>query len=350
MTNPNNAVGTNAAFGGRTSVNAFNDVASVLSRGIITGWVCSAGGGMSVNIGGTADTRDVAIALDNSGNKTTINNISDASINLTIDAAPAANSRYDVVVAYVDNPAIGNSTDVDNPGACGIIVVKGTASSSPVVPNESAIRTAITSDGASGSTAYYVVLAQITVGAGTTVIASGNITQSAYNSTIASTNILDGSITSSKIGASAVTSGKIANNSVTTAKLANASVTFSKIDWTTVLEVVGTTTGDNQNYAIKYADGRLVCVIRKTATVSITNPWSSLYGLDVAGSNIGNWAVRFIAPPVTEQSVTTSNVSVITASYQQPTLTTAPGLTLCRPQAINNASVVYNVVAYGFWK
>lgn len=349
MTNPNNAVGTNAAFGGRTSVNAFNDVASVLSRGIITGWVCSAGGGMSVNIGGTADTRDVAIALDNSGNKTTINNISDAPINLTIDAAPAANSRYDVVVAYVDNPAIGNSTDVDNPGACGIIVVKGTASSSPVVPNESAIRTAITSDGASGSTAYYVVLAQITVGAGTTVIASGNITQSAYNSTIASTNILDGSITSSKIGSSAVTSGKIANNSVTTAKLANASVTFSKIDWTTVLEVVGTTTGNNQNYAIKYADGRLVCVIRKTATVSITNPWSSLYGLDVAGSNIGNWAVRFIAPPVTEQSVT-SNVSIITVSYQQSTLTTAPGLTLCRPQAINNASVVYNVVAYGFWK
>lgn len=256
MTNPNNAVGTNAAIGGRTSVNAFNDVASVLSRGIITGWVCSAGGGMSVNIGGTADTRDVAIALDNSGNKTTINNISDAPINLTIDAAPATNSRYDVVVAYVDNPAIGNSTDVDNPGACGIIVVKGTASSSPVVPNESAIRTAITSDGASGSTAYYVVLAQITVGAGTTVIASGNITQSAYNSTIASTNILDGSITSSKIGSSAVTSSKISNNSVTTDKLANASVTSSKIDWTTLY--FGNYSTTERSTGFTWVDGKTI--------------------------------------------------------------------------------------------
>lgn len=233
MTNPNNAVGTNAAFGGRTSVNAFNDVASVLSRGIITGWVCSAGGGMSVNIGGTANTRDVAIALDNSGNKTTINNISDAPINLTIDTAPATNSRYDLVVAYVDNPAMGTSTDVDNPGACGIIVVKGTASSTPVVPNDSAIRTAITSDGASGSTAYYVVLAQITVGTGVTVISSGNISQSAYNSTITSANILDGAITTAKIASSAVTSGKIANNAVTTAKINNGAVTSNKIDFTT---------------------------------------------------------------------------------------------------------------------
>ena len=45
----------------------------------------------------------------------------------------------------------------------------------PVAPNESAIRTAITADGASGTTAYYVVLATITVATGTTDISATDI-------------------------------------------------------------------------------------------------------------------------------------------------------------------------------
>ena len=36
MANPNNAIGTNAAFGGRTSPNAFNDVLGAFkNRGFI---------------------------------------------------------------------------------------------------------------------------------------------------------------------------------------------------------------------------------------------------------------------------------------------------------------------------
>jgi hypothetical protein len=132
---------------------------------------------MKVNIGGVAGTRDVAIAEDNNGNKTTINNISELPIELTISAAPGANTRIDAIVAYVDNPAEGTTTDVDNPGACGIIVVAGTASSTPSVPNDSAIRTAITADGASGTTAYYVVIASVTIENGTTDITSNIISQ-----------------------------------------------------------------------------------------------------------------------------------------------------------------------------
>ena len=52
MTNPNNAVGTNAAYGGRTSVNAFNDDLTIYSRGILSGWACSPKSGMTVQIGG----------------------------------------------------------------------------------------------------------------------------------------------------------------------------------------------------------------------------------------------------------------------------------------------------------
>lgn len=184
MTNPNDAVGTNGAFGGRTSVNAFNDVLAVLSSGILSGWACSPNSGMSVVVGGDGSNRDVAIAEDNAGNKTTINNISASPIAVTIASAPASNTRIDLVVAYVDNPPQGTSTVTDNPSACGLIAVAGTPSATPLAPNDSAIRTAITSDGASGSTAYYAVLAEITVATGTTDITSNMIVQNRLSTLI----------------------------------------------------------------------------------------------------------------------------------------------------------------------
>lgn len=174
-TNPNNAVGTNAAYDGRTSVKAFNDGIGAYSRGILSGWACSPNTGMTVSLGGDGTTRDIAIAEDVSGNKISVNNISEAPISVTMSAAPSTNSRIDVIVAYVDNPPQGSATSIDNPGACGLIAVDGTAAADPVAPNDSAIRTAITADGASGSTAYYVVLATITIASGTTDLTSDNI-------------------------------------------------------------------------------------------------------------------------------------------------------------------------------
>ncbi len=176
MTNPDNAIGTNAAYGGRTSVNAFNDGIGAYSRGVLSGWECVPNSGMTVSLGGSGTTRDVAIAEDNAGNKTTINNISGSPVDVTMAAAPASNSRIDVIVAYVDNPPQGTSTIADNYEACGIIAVQGTAASTPVAPNDSAIRTAITADGASGTTAYYTILASVTIANGTTDIVDGDIT------------------------------------------------------------------------------------------------------------------------------------------------------------------------------
>ena len=174
-TNPNNAFGTNGAFGGRTSVNALNDGLSAYSSGVLSGWACSPSSGLTVVLGGDGNTRDVAIAEDNAGNKTTINNISGSPVAVTLSNAPNNNSRIDAIVAYVNNPPTGSSTATDNYGACGLIAVQGTVASSPSAPTESAIRTAITADGASGTTAYYVVLATITVASGTTTITSANI-------------------------------------------------------------------------------------------------------------------------------------------------------------------------------
>lgn len=176
MTNPNNAVGTNAAYGGRTSTNAFNDCLASYTRGVMSGWACLPSSGLTVSLGGDGTTRDVAVAEDNAGNKTSINNISGSPISVTMSAAPGANSRIDAIVAYVDNPPQGTSTIADNYEACGIIPVTGTAAADPTAPSDGAIRSAITADGASGTTAYYVVLAYIVLTSGTTDITSDNIT------------------------------------------------------------------------------------------------------------------------------------------------------------------------------
>lgn len=182
MTNPSNAVGTNAAYNGRTSVNAVNDVlASYSGRGIMSGWAVAPSSGLTVQLGGTDGIRDAAIAEDDNGNRTTINNISGLPIEVTLNEAPEEGSRIDLLVAYVNNPAQVETTNrsVDNPQTCGLITVSGSATATPTAPTESDIRSAITADGASGSTAYFVVLGSVTVGAGVTDITADAVTQGA---------------------------------------------------------------------------------------------------------------------------------------------------------------------------
>lgn len=176
MTNPNNSVGTNAGYNGRTTPNAFNDILGIFDiPGIVSGWECSPKSGMTVQIGGGA-SRDVAIAEDNAGNRVTINNRSGAPIDVTLPGAPATGNRYDVIVAYVNNPIYGaGASDVDFPSQVGFIVVSGTVAANPNYPTEAQINAAITADGGDGPNAYKVQLCSIFVGQGVTTIGSGSI-------------------------------------------------------------------------------------------------------------------------------------------------------------------------------
>lgn len=188
MTNPNNAIGTNGAFSGRTSPNALNDILGAFSKGIVSGWACSPKTGMTVQLGGSASTRDVALAEDNAGNKLTIDNRSGAPVEVTLGGAPSTNNRIDAIVAYVDNPSTGDDTTTDNPSTCGIIAVSGTVAANPTAPSDAQIRAAITTDGATGGVAYYVVLATILVGTNVTTIGSGVITSGAIAQVAAAQN------------------------------------------------------------------------------------------------------------------------------------------------------------------
>ena len=207
MTNPNNAVGTNAAYSGRTSPDALNDDLSIYTGTIMSGWACSPKTGMTVQLGGLAGTRDVAIAEDNAGNRLTINNRSAAPVEITLSGAPATNNRIDAIVAYVDNPSTGDGSTTDNPTTCGIIAVSGTVAANPSDPTDAQIRSAITTDGATGGSAYYAILAKITVGTGVTTIGSGVITQGAPVQ--ADLGVVDNSVTTSKIADGAVTADKL---------------------------------------------------------------------------------------------------------------------------------------------
>ena len=247
MTNPNNAVGTNAAYSGRTSPNAFNDVISGFTKGILSGWACSPKTGMTVQLGGVTGTRDVALVEDNNGNKLTINNRSGAPVEVTLTGAPVANNRIDCIVAYVDNPATGDGSTTDNPSTCGIIAVSGTVAANPDAPDDAAIRAAITTDGATGGVAYYVVLATILVGTNVTTIGSGVITQGNASQSLAA----------------------IADGSVTTPKLANGSVTTDKLDWPAfVPSTVSTCTiGKSSHIGTVSAASRVKCAVNADKTL-----------------------------------------------------------------------------------
>lgn len=170
MANIDNKLGTNGAYGGRTSVEAFNDVLSAFNgAGVLSGWKAEPAGGLSVILGGDGENRDVAIALDNQGNKTTVNNISKQPITITLPSAPASGTRKDNIVAYIDKPAQADDTTLDNPSAVNIFITSA--------DTDNAIRSAITQDGGVGANAFYVVLASVNLSAGTTDITADMIEQ-----------------------------------------------------------------------------------------------------------------------------------------------------------------------------
>lgn len=204
MTNPNNALGTNAALGGRTSVDAFNDAISSLTRGVVSGFAVTPSSAMTLNVGGTAGVRDVAVAVSPNGNRVSVDNRTTSPIKVTMAAASASSARIDAIVAYVNSPSQVTATTPDNPTACGIIPVSGTTSAQPT---DSAIRTAISTDGGTGSTAYYAIIAIVKLAANTTTITSNMITMQ---------------------------KSRIADSLVTNNSIADKTIKSDKVDWTTL--------------------------------------------------------------------------------------------------------------------
>ena len=302
MTNPNNAVGTNAAYGGRTSVNAFNDLANFYSRGIVSGWMAAPSSGMTIQLGGLAGIRDVALAEDPNGNKTTVNNTTTSPISVEIAAASTTATRHDLIVAYVNSPAQVSSTTLDNPSACGIIAVQGSQSS---LPNDAAIRAAITSDGGTGTTAYYVALAEVSVPANTTTITSGLILQTDFNAQVSPADILPPeSITADKIDFATLNQGSefVVGNF-------NGQTIYKKI-------ISFTPTINSATVTVPHGINNFDSLISATGVVDLQTSGKSFYVIN--GINLGSSMGEFI------WAVSASNITLLTSANFYSTVTKKP--------------------------
>lgn len=177
MTNPDNIVRVRARNGGRASVYEANGWAQAYSAGILegTGVIQNTPADMNVLVGGSATKPDVVLASNPAGYKIALDIIGQQAVAIT---APASNKRISVIVAYTDDLSLATTQDTvtGSPASCGLIVVNGTAANSPTAPTDAQIRTAITSDGATGSQAAYCVLAEILVENGTTAVDNSMIT------------------------------------------------------------------------------------------------------------------------------------------------------------------------------
>ena len=175
-TNPNDIVRVRARANGRASVYEANAWCQSLSQGVLdgNGVIQNTSADMNVLVGGTSNKPDVVIASNPSGYKVALDIVGQKAVAIT---APASNKRITSIVAYTDDLSLA-STDTNitgSPSSCGLIVVNGTASASPSAPDDAAIRTAITADGATGSQACYCVLAEILVDHTTTTITNSLI-------------------------------------------------------------------------------------------------------------------------------------------------------------------------------
>lgn len=311
MTNPDNIVRVRARNGGRASVYEANGWAQAYTSGLIegNGVKQNTSADMNVLVGGSAAKPDVILAENPSGYKIALDLVGQQAVTVT---APASNKRISAIVAYTDDLSLSTTQDTvtGSPASCGLIVVNGTTSVSPSAPTDNQIRTAITADGATGSQAAYCVIATIEVANDTTII----------------------------------TDSLIAMN--------QAGVRSQNIDFATIVEVVGITTGNNQNYAIKYADGTLVACIRKTFSGISFVSWGSIYEHEFSDSWLGNWAVPFVEKPVVSYSCEGGGYGYWVASVPgSMTSTTKPcAVDLCRANDASNANGAITVMAIGRWK
>ena len=175
-TNPNDIVRVRARANGRASVYEANAWCQSLSQGVLdgNGVVQNTSADMNVLVGGTSSKPDVVIASNPSGYKVALDIVGQQAVAITV---PASNKRITSIVAYTDDLSLASTDEniTGSPSSCGLIVVNGTASASPSVPDDATIRTAITADGATGSQACYCVLAEILVDHTTTTITNSLI-------------------------------------------------------------------------------------------------------------------------------------------------------------------------------
>lgn len=173
-TNPDSIVRLHSRNGGRGSVLESNIPFQIYDNGLLHGNGAKAPETetLSVTVGGTTSAPDIVIATNPAGYKIALDIAGNT--NATVPT-PTVNNQVSLVIAYTEDLAAlsTDTTTTGNPSSCGLIVVTGSQSDTP--PDDTAIRSAITADGATGSQAAYAIIASVTVPTGATFITESMI-------------------------------------------------------------------------------------------------------------------------------------------------------------------------------
>ena len=146
--------------------------------------------------------------------------------------------------------------------------------------------------------------------------------------------------------------GGVSGGSITNSSIADGTITADKINMSTLIETVGTTTGTNINYCIKIADGTMIAVIKKEFTgVNITSAWGGTYEYEFSSSWLGNFAVEFVEKPALSIYATGGNSAFWVTNEPTDMTTKRPGaFGLLRGSSRTGAAGTINVIAIGRWK
>ena len=141
----------------------------IYDSGLLKGTGVVPASGLNITVGGPTANPDIVIAETPDNYKIALDIAGTATLTLT---APSSNSKIVAIVAYTNDLAevSADTTVTGNPSSCGLIAVDGTVAATPSAPDDTAIRTAITADGATGSQAAYAIIALVTIATGTTDI------------------------------------------------------------------------------------------------------------------------------------------------------------------------------------
>lgn len=89
---------------------------------------------------------------------------------LNLETSDQSLGRYSYIVAYIDRSKVYEVSQTNNPGLMCITEVKGTASANPVAPSKTQIQSAVGQDNP------YIILAQVSVPANTSIVTASNVT------------------------------------------------------------------------------------------------------------------------------------------------------------------------------
>lgn len=151
-----------------------------------------------------------------------------------------------------------------------------------------------------------------------------------------------------------ITTSMIQDNAVTAAKITGGTV-LSTLANGALVEVIGTTT-DDFNYALKYADGRLICLQRYTFSGKTASADGNIYRAINVITPV-NYAISFTALPSVSASYTTSSggwngwlMTSFDNGYAAASASHPNSYSICRSSGGTNITGVIDIIAYGFWK